>query len=64
MINFFRTGDYESLIAKRFLAEFRKSNIKRVELREEAYYIMLTALLTQDNLSYITVKKVQIDTYS
>ena len=63
MLSFFRTGDYDSLKAKRFLADFRKSKMDMLQLRPEAYRVMFNALVTQDNLSYVTVKTVQIETY-
>lgn len=63
MIQFFRTGEYDSRSAKLFLSEFRKSKIKIVELRPEAYIIMLQALVLQDNLSNITAESIKIEQY-
>ena len=63
MLQFFRIGDYGSRSALKFLGEFRKSNIHMVELRPEAYYIMINALLSQDNLGFMSIKIIKIDVY-
>jgi hypothetical protein len=61
MIHFLRVGEYESREAFRFLGEFRKSKLNIVELKPEPYIIMMRALLSHDNLGYITVKEIKLD---
>ena len=60
MVSFLRGGDFNSRVALRFLAEFRKSKIDQVALRPEAYHCMLEALLTCDNLPFITVSEIHL----
>lgn len=62
-IDFLRSGNFESSQAHRWLAQFKSSRLDLVETNPQAYFLMLEALASADNLGSVQLQKIGIDQY-